>query len=56
MIQINLFKKQKQTQRRREQTYGYQQGKGGGGIKLGIWDYWMQITKYKVDKQKSPTL
>ena len=32
MIQMNLFTKQKQTHRLREQTYGYQRGRGGGGI------------------------
>ena len=30
MIQMNLFKKQKQTHRHRKQTYGYQRGKGEG--------------------------
>ena len=29
---MNLFTKQKQSQRCRKQTYGYQRGKGGGGI------------------------
>ena len=32
MIQMNLITKQKQTHRHRKQTYGYQRGKGGGGI------------------------
>ena len=32
MIQINLFTKQKQTHRLREQTYSYQGGRVGGGI------------------------
>ena len=31
MIQMNLFTKQKQTQRHRKQTYGYQRRKGGEG-------------------------
>ena len=30
MTQMNLSVKQKQTHRRREQTYGYQRGKVGG--------------------------
>ena len=30
MIQMNLFTKQKQTQRHRKQIYGYQRGKGVG--------------------------
>ena len=39
MIQMNLFTKQKQTQRHRKQTYDYQRGKRGGGRdKLGVWD------------------
>ena len=29
---MNLFTKWKQTHRRRKQTYGYQKGKGRGGI------------------------
>ena len=29
---MNLFTKQKQTQRLREGTYGYQEGRVGGGI------------------------
>ena len=29
---MDLFTKQKQTRRHREQTSGYQRGKGGGGI------------------------
>ena len=29
MIQMDLFTKQKETHRRRKQTYGYQRGKGG---------------------------
>ena len=34
---MNLFKKQKQTHRLREQIYGYQ-GEGGGRDRLGVWD------------------
>ena len=35
---MNLFAKQKQTHRRRKQTYGYQRGRERGGInwKYGI--------------------
>ena len=36
MIQMNLFMKQKQTQRHRKQTYGYPRGREGD--KLGVWD------------------
>ena len=34
---MNLFTKQKQTQRHRKQAYDFQRGKGGRD-KLGIWD------------------
>ena len=34
MIQMKLFRKQKQTHRLRKQTYGYQRGKMGGTHKL----------------------
>ena len=30
MVQMNLFRKQKQSHRCTKQTYGYQVGKGGG--------------------------
>ena len=36
VIQMNLFTKQRQTQRCRRQSYGYQRGRGGD--KLGVWD------------------
>ena len=35
---MNLFTKQKQSHRRRKQTYGYQGEKGVGKDKLGDWD------------------
>ena len=31
MIQMKSFTRQKQTHRLRDQTYGYQRGRGGGG-------------------------
>ena len=37
MIQVNLFIKQKQTHRLREQTDDYR-GKSGGRDRLGVWD------------------
>ena len=37
MVHMNLFAKQKQRHRRREQTYGHQGGKGGWA-ELGEWD------------------
>ena len=35
---MNLFTKQKQTHRLREQTYGYQGKRMGGRDKLGVWN------------------
>ena len=37
IVPMNLYIKQKQTQRHRKQTYGYQRGKAGRD-KLGVWD------------------
>ena len=31
-------------------------GKGWGRDKLGVWDYQIQITTYKIDKQEVPTV
>ena len=36
MVEINLFAKQKQRHRCREQTYGYQGGEGEGGMNWEI--------------------
>ena len=49
MIQMNLFVKQKQTQRHRKQIYGYQRRKRQGD-KLEVWDYQIQTTIYRIDK------
>ena len=38
MIQMNLFTKQKETHRYRDQTCGWQRGEGGEGILLDIWN------------------
>ena len=35
---MNLSTKQKQTHKNREQTSGYQRGRGWGRDKLGVWD------------------
>ena len=35
---MNLFTKQKQTQRVREQTYGYRGEEWQGRDRLGVWD------------------
>ena len=45
---------QKQTQRYRKQTYGYQSGQQQGKRRdnLGIWDEYIHTIKiYKIDKQ-----
>ena len=48
MIQMNLFTKQKQTHRVREQTYSYQEGRVRGGIdwEFGIDMYTLLYLKY----------
>ena len=40
LVQMNWFARQKERHRSREQTYGHQGGKagGGGGDELGEWD------------------
>ena len=50
MILMNLLPKQEWTHRHREQTYGYQRGKGVRD-KLGPWDRQIHSTVCKVDKQ-----
>ena len=45
IVQINLFAKQKQRHRCREQTYRHQAGKGGGGLN------WEIKTMYKIDNK-----
>ena len=54
MIQMNLFTKQKQTHRLREQTYGYW-GKGERA-RLGGWDWHIHTAIFKIDKQQGPTV
>ena len=49
ITQINLFMKQKQTHRHREQSCGCQEvGRDG----LGVWDQQMQTIIYRMDKQQ----
>ena len=38
MIQMKLFKKQKNTHRLQKQTYSYQKGNVGGRDRLAVWD------------------
>ena len=53
---MNVFTKQKQTHRKRRQTYGYQEERGLGRDKLGVWDQQIQTTIYKIEKQQGPTV
>ena len=49
--------KQKQNHRLGKSTYGYQRGKVGGGVyKLGVWDWYIHITIFKMDDQQGPTV
>ena len=55
-IQMNLFPKQKETQRHRTQIYGYQRGKGAERRdKLGGWDQQIHTTMCKIDSQQGLT-
>ena len=47
MMQMKLFKKQKQTHRHRKQIYSYQKGKEGND-KLRGWEY---TTIYKINNK-----
>ena len=49
---MNLFTKQTQTHRHREQAHCYEKRKGWGTDKLGVWDQQIQTTIYTVDKQQ----
>ena len=53
MTQINLFMKHKQTHKYRKENYGSQREKRGRD-KLGVWDWQIQITIYKIDKEQGP--
>ena len=53
---MNLFKKQKQTHRRRKQTYGYQRGNVRGRNKSGAWYEHVYTTIYEIDNQQGPTV
>ena len=53
---MNLATKQKQTHRHREQTCGFQGGRGQGREDLGVWDQQMQTIMYRMDKQQGPTV
>ena len=62
MIQMNLFTRQKQIHRLREQTYscwgkGWEEGLGGlGWTLLYIVIFKVHIAIYKMDNQQGPTV
>ena len=57
MTQLNLFMKQKQSNRHRKQAYDYHRGKRfGGRDKQGVWDQQIQTAKRKRDQQQGPTV
>ena len=49
---MNLFMKQEQTHRHREQTCGCQGGGDVGRDGVGVWDQQMQAIIYRMDKQE----
>ena len=55
MTQINLFMKQKQAHRHREQTCGTKKEERCGRDRLGVWNCQMQTVTYRKDKQ-GPTV
>ena len=50
---MNISTKQKQTQRHREQTCGWQGRGGKEGLR--VWDQQMQTIIHRMDKQQGPT-
>ena len=38
-----------------ENIHGYKKRKGRERDKLGVWDWQIQTTMYKIDKQQGPT-
>ena len=56
MTQTNLPTKQKQTQGHREQTYGFQRGRGWGKDRIGGWGQQIHSIKYGKDKQQGLTI
>ena len=39
-----------------KQIYGYQRGKVGGTDKLGVWDWHVHTTIFKIDNQQESTV
>ena len=55
-IRMNLFTKQEQTHRLKEQTYGYQGIWLEGKSRLGVWDWHVHTAIFKIDNQQGPTI
>ena len=53
---MNLPTKQKWTYRHREQTFGCQRGRDVGEGQIGSWDWQMQNSICRMDKQQGPTV
>ena len=53
---MNLPTKQKWTYRHREQTFGCQRGRDVGEGQIGSWDWQMQNSIGRMDKQQGPTV
>ena len=51
MIQMKLFTKEKQTHRHRKQTW-LLKGKGWGRDKLGVWEWHIHTTIYKINNKE----
>ena len=54
MMQMNLFTKQKQTHRLREETYGYHGGRVGEMDRLGFGDWHIHTATFKIYNQQGP--
>ena len=55
---MNLFTKQKQTQRLQKQTYGSQRGKmrRRDGLGVGGWDWYLHTIQYEMPGQQGPAV
>ena len=53
---MNLFTKQKQTQKLQKQTYGHQRGQTGGRMDWGLGLTYMHTIVYGMDGQWGPAV
>ena len=53
---MNLFTKQEQIHRLKEQTYWLPEGNGVGRERLGIWDWHVHTAISETDNQQGPTI